>query len=90
MEVDQFGYLVLADIIASSVGQRGDGLSHWFHLGENAGRESDLMSETAKHFEVFFISHLHTLPDSTFRPSPRFLECSCSSWSLLDMLLWAG
>lgn len=32
----------------------------------------------------------NTFPDRIFRPSPRLLECSCSSWILLDIVLWAG
>lgn len=32
----------------------------------------------------------NTLPERISSPFPRFLECSCSSWILLEMLFWAG
>ncbi len=52
MEVGQFGNLILADVIASSVGQQGDGLSCWTHLGENRGK---VVRGTKADFEIHFI-----------------------------------
>lgn len=108
VEVGQLGNPVLADVIASSVGQQGDGLSCWIHLekrceaGKVGGRGRE--REESCFYDPFFLNtvqeqklfngvsfpHVHTLPDRIFRPSARFLECSCSSWILLDKLLWAG
>lgn len=110
MEVGQFGNAVLADVIGASVGQWGDGLGFWPHLGQRGGRWSERERERMKgcfkntfHSNIlnqhksisvllwwFVFPHLLTLPDRISRPSPRLLECSCSSRILLEMLLWDG
>lgn len=51
MEVCQSGNLIVADVVASSVGEEGDALSGWTHLEE--GRESETNYSHIFHFQHF-------------------------------------
>lgn len=101
VEIGQFGDPVRADVVASAVGQGVDGLSCWTHLKKRKRVEikcaykTHFMSPKLVIFMCFFsppptLGHYSTLPDKISNPFPRLLECSCSSWILLEMLFWAG
>lgn len=74
VEVGQFGNPVLADIIACSVGQQGDGLSCWAHLeerseaGEVGGREGRRERGAGTARKAVFTTHfsLNTVQKQNF------------------------
>lgn len=92
MEVDQLGGFVLAQVIVSAVGQRGDGLSCLPHLeGGGGGVVEGLKVKTLLTTGLYSGTlSAPTLFERTSRPSPRILECCVSSWILFDTALWAG